>query len=207
MPAEVCLQGGAEFQPGCESMDTAMLARPGLTPRRVVVAPFAGRPGRERQIAARNAERWYRSLGARDVVAVLDDTQPFADALTEEDLLVLPGGSPARLLEALTPHADGLRAALARGTAISGASAGAMVLCRWTVLPAVPPRVVPALAMVAVDLVLPHYRGRSGWLRAARTVLPADAVVVGLPERSGIVVRPDGSRHQVGLNLATLLTA
>jgi hypothetical protein len=37
-------------------------------------------------------------------------------------------------------------------------------------------------------------------------VLPADAVVFGLPERSGIVVRPDGSRHQVGLDPAALLT-
>jgi hypothetical protein len=206
MTSAICLQGGAEFQSGCEQMDAAMLATAWFASPdgaagspRVVIAPFAGRPGREREVAGRNAERWYRALGADDVTVVVDEGDPFAEALTGADLLVLPGGSPARLLDALLPHADRLRAAGDGSTAISGASAGAMVLCRWTVLPEGRTRIVPGLGIAGIDLVLPHYRGSTGWLDGARRVLPDAAVVLGLPERSGVILRPDGTRLPVGV--------
>ncbi len=196
----MCLQGGAEFGPGCEPMDAAMLqpAGGGGGPRRVLVAPFAGRPGRERQLAGANARRWYRGLGATEVDLVLDE-DGFAQALDRAELLVLPGGSPSRLLEALAPQAEAIQAANVRGTAVSGASAGAMVLCRWTVLPDAGLRVAPGLGLVPVDLVLVHYRGSRAWLDAAAASLPADALVLGLPERSGAVVGPDGSWHGTGV--------
>lgn len=199
---DVCLQGGAELQPGCEDMDRTMLLRPDGGPRRVLVAPFAGRPGREQDTAARNARRWYGGLGAARVdVATEDD---LAGGLADGGLLVLPGGSPARLLDALAPHRDALERAVASGLAVSGASAGAMVLCRWTVLPDrmnEPGRAVAAgLGLVLVDLVLPHYRGGSEWLDSARERLPATPDVLGLPERSGVVVRADGGRDQVGVS-------
>jgi cyanophycinase-like exopeptidase len=168
MGAPICLQGGAEFQPGCESMDAAMLAGSGSTagsrPVRVLIAPFAGRPGRERSVAADNATRWYRSLGAEQISTAPDQDDTFAESLRGADLLVLPGGSPSRLVEALAPHRDALRAANEFGLAISGASAGAMVLCRWTVLPGAELRTVPGLGLVGVDLVLPHFRGGTDWL-------------------------------------------
>ena len=205
MTGVVCLQGGAEFQPGCESMDTAMLLGPDGAARRVLVAPFAGRPGREQQIAAGNARRWYLSLGAQDVAVALEESDAFSEALVDAELLVLPGGSPARLLGALTPQVDLLRSASARGMAISGASAGAMVLCRWTVIPGAAQRVAAGLGVVPVDLVVPHYRGWGGWLEAALPVLPPDPLVLGLPERSGVVVRPDGSWDPVGVDLVTAL--
>ena len=205
MTGLVCLQGGAEFGPGCESMDTAMLLGPDGDARRVLVAPFAGRPGREREVAAGNARRWYLGLGAQDVAVALEESGAFAEALVNAELLVLPGGSPARLLEALTPHVELLRSASARGMAISGSSAGAMVLCRWTVIPGAVQRVAAALGLVPVDLVVPHYRGWGGWLDAALPVLPPDPVVLGLPERSGVVVRPDGSWVPVGVDLVTAL--
>jgi putative intracellular protease/amidase len=191
MSGLLCLQGGAELQPGCEEMDAALLAAaPGPV---VVVAPYAAAPGREREIAAANASRWYEGLGARDVQLAMDEESD-ADLLATADLLVLPGGSPARLLDALVPYEDLLRDLLARGSAISGASAGAMVLCRWTVLPAGRPRVVPALGLAPVDLVLPHYRGSTSWLAAARGVLSARARVLGLPERSGVLLQDDAER-------------
>lgn len=200
MCGDVCLQGGAEFAPGCEAMDATMLARPDGAPRRVVIAPFAGRPGREQAMASANARRWYLGLGAGQVRTATPEPGDLADALADAELLVIPGGSPSRLLEALAPHADLLRAANAAGLAISGASAGAMVLCRWTVLPEGGSRVVPALGLVDVDLVVPHYRpGSRGWLDAARAVLPADPVVLGLPERSGVVLR-DGTRRPLGVD-------
>ena len=214
----VCLQGGAEFRPGCEKLDAEMLAAapvpPGATSPRVVIVPFASTPGPDRQAAGRNAVTWYRELGAKDLM-VLDDEQPgefqagdpnplqaLAAAISRADLLVLPGGSPARLLSALRPHRDLLAALLARGTAISGASAGAMVLCRWTVLPEHGWRVEPALGLVDVDLVVPHYSADHpvphSWLTAARGALPAGSVALGLPERSGVILDETGARRSVG---------
>ena len=227
MRARVCLQGGAEFSPGCEGMDAAMLsADPAATDddsdndggarvRRVLVLPFAARPGRERDLAAGNARRWYSLLGAREVDAVLHEGDDVATALNEAcrsaTLVVLPGGSPQRLLEALAPHADLLRSAPEVGAAVSGASAGAMVLCRWSVLPGPRTRVVPALGVVEVDLVLPHYRaaqgGGKGWFRSARDVLPPNAVVLGLPERSAAILTPDGQWEPAGVERFSQLTA
>jgi cyanophycinase-like exopeptidase len=209
MKAEICLQGGAEFRPGCEPMDAALLRLPDGAPRRVLVLPFAGRPGRERELAGANAERWYRALGATQVQVVLredDDVRGALAGLAGTGLVVLPGGSPAQLLESLQPFAGELRDAVERGTAISGASAGAMVLCAWTVLPGGTPHVVPALGVVPVDLVLPHFSGNASWLGPARKVLLEAAVVLGIPERSGALVATDGSLHAVGLEGFTRLT-
>ena len=229
--ADVCLQGGAELRPGCEAMDAAMLWAhgPGLgqegLARRVLVAPFAGRPGRERQVAGENARAWYERFGARRVEVALDEGEAFGTALAGlrgpaaagaagpdgGDLLVLPGGSPSRLLAALAPHRDALDAALDRGAAVSGASAGAMVLCRWTVLPEGGRfQVVPGLGLVPVDLVLVHFSGGIDWLDAARRalgpdLLGPDAVVLGLPEKSGAVVAPDGSLTAAGVAELTRL--
>lgn len=206
MHGVVCLQGGAEFRPGCEPMDSAILHRADGAARRVLVAPFAGARGREREGAAENARRWYLALGARDVVVALDEADAFVDALADAELLVLPGGSPSRLLDSLGPHEHLLRSRLEQGMAISGASAGAMVLCRWTVLPGAAVTVAPALGLVPVDLALPHYRGAGDWLEAARPTLPADPVVVGLPERSGVVIGSDGEWEAVGVAAFTVLT-
>lgn len=202
MRGPVCLQGGAEFSPGCEAMDETMLAADDGSPRSVRVLPFAAAAGREREVAAGNARRWYTALGARDVTAVTDE-DGVAEALSgapETTLVVLPGGSPHRLLQALAPHAERLAAALRSGVSVSGASAGAMVLCRWTVLPGGGSlRVVPALGVVDVDLVLPHFvSGRTAWLDAAGDTLPPDRVVLGLPERSGVILAPGGVFEPAG---------
>ena len=75
-----------------------------------------------------------------------------------------------------------------------------MVLCRWTLLPEGTADVVPALGLVDVDLVVPHHRpGATSWLDRARPLLPADPVVLGLPERSGVVLRGDGTRVAAGV--------
>ncbi len=198
----ICLQGGAELQPGCEEMDTAVLAAAGPGPVRI--AAFAGRPGRERQVAGQNALRWYRALGAGDV-AVVEAEEDLPAALDGAALLVLPGGSPARLLGALRPHREHLVSALEAGLAISGASAGAMVLCRWTVLPEGHRRTEAALGLADVDLVLPHYSGSGAWLKGAADVLPDGARVLGLPERSGLLLTAAGEQ-MLGVSPVSELT-
>ncbi len=185
-------------------MDVALLHRADGVVRRVLVAPFAGRPGREREIAAKNARRWYLELGAGEVNVALQESE-VVDALSDAELLVLPGGSPARLLDGLAPHEAVLRSYLEQGKAISGASAGAMVLCRWTVLPGPTARVEPALGLVPIDLVIPHYRGANEWLQVARPLLPHDPVILGLPERSGVLVSSHSGWEPAGMTAIAVL--
>lgn len=190
----VCLQGGGEFSPRCRAMDEQVLAAAGGGP--VVVTALAGASGREYDTATRHGVEHYRSLGA-DVVAapdVRERPQEALDALRRtvrpDGLLVLPGGSPTRLLRALseTPVGAVVREVLDAGGAVSGSSAGAMVLGGWTVLPENGVRAAPALAVVPEVAVLPHWTG-SGREQWRRVLDGRGLMLLGVPEESGLLVR------------------
>jgi cyanophycinase-like exopeptidase len=193
----VCLQGGGEFSVACRGMDADLLHRAG---GRVVITALAGQPGRDYDTATANGVRHFRALGAGDVVGAPDarhDPVAAAEAIRGARLLVLPGGSPSRLLAALrvTPVGSLVAALLADDGVVMGASAGAMVLCPWTVLPDKRSggglAVEPGLGLVADLLVVPHWSGgssRGDWLRAIDAVAPADTCVLGIPEASGVLV-------------------
>lgn len=203
MSGLVCLQGGAEFGAGCRRLDEQVLAlvAPAGGRARVVITALAGAPGREAVTAEQHGVAHYRALGA-DAVAAPDARHAPDDALDvlgDADLVVLPGGSPTRLLEALrtTPVGDWLIRSVAAGTAVSGASAGAMVLCGWTVLPDAPagPAVVRGLGVVDGVVVVPHWSGGPGrpeWLRVIAATVPAGTEVLGLPECSGVLLSQGG---------------
>jgi cyanophycinase len=180
----------------------------------VVVTALAGAVGREYRTANDNGVRHFRALGAADVVAAPDAREDRAgalEALRRARLLVLPGGSPSRLLHALrdTGVDQVVTQLLADGGVVSGSSAGAMVLCGWTVLPDRPgPAVERGLGAVPDVLVLPHWSGdgRPDWLRAVDAAVPADVEVLGIPEQSGVLV--DGSSFSaVGAAATSLLRA
>lgn len=195
----VCLQGGREFSAACREMDEQVLA---LVDGPVVVTALAGAPGREYETANDNGVEHYRSLGAEVVGApdVREDPEAALEVLRTARLLVLPGGSPGRLLTVLQDTAVGalITELLAAGGAVSGASAGAMVLCAWTVLPERGPEVAPGLGAVDGLLVLPHYRGdRPEWQRVIDAGVPREVEVLGLPEESGVLVQ-DGQVTAVG---------
>jgi cyanophycinase-like exopeptidase len=164
---------------------------------RVAVTALAGAPGREATTAEQHGLVHYRALGA-DAVAAPDarhDPNGAIEVLAGADLVVLPGGSPTRLLQALrsTPVGEWLVGAVAQGTALSGASAGAMVLCGWTVLPDAGdgPTVVRGLGVVDGVVVVPHWSsaaGRPDWLRVLAATVPAGTEVLGLPEASGVLL-------------------
>lgn len=189
----VCLQGGAEFGPDCQKMDAGLLRRAGGP---VVVTALAGAVGCEYRSANDNGVRHFRALGASDVVAAPDareDREAALAVLRRARLLVLPGGSPSRLLAALrSTGVDRVVAdLLAAGGVVSGSSAGAMVLCGWTVLPDHPgPAVQRGLGVVPDVLVLPHWSGdaRADWLRAVEAAVPPEVEVLGIPEQSGVLV-------------------
>lgn len=181
-------------------MDADLLERAGGRSARVVVTALAGTPGRDYATATGNGVSHFRAVGGTDVVGapdVREDRAGALEAIAAAELLVLPGGSPSRLLTALrtTPVGELVGDVLARGGVVMGASAGAMVLCPWTVLP---DRSGPhgfaieqGLAAVADLSVVPHWSGgssRGDWLRALATTT---TVVLGLPEESGVLVEGD----------------
>lgn len=191
MNGTVCLQGGGEFSAACRAMDADLLVRAG---GRVVVTALAGVPGRDYETATANGVRHFIELGARDVVGAADvreSPERALEALRTARLLVLPGGSPARLLDALqTSGVDQLIAELsADGALVMGASAGAMVLCGWLVLPDRGMRVVRGLGLVSDVVVVPHWSGeRADWLAALEAAIPPQVTVLGVPEESGVLV-------------------
>lgn len=203
----VCLQGGAEFGPDCREMDAELVRR---ADGPVVVTALAGAVGREHATAGANGVRHFRALGA-DVVAAPDareDPAAALEVLRRARLLVLPGGSPSRLLEALrsTGVDQVVTDLLAAGGVVSGSSAGAMVLCGWTVLPDRPgPAVERGLGVVPDVLVLPHWSGdgRADWRRAVEAAVPPEVEVLGIPEQSGVLV--DGSSFTAVGTAATSL--
>ena len=193
----VVLQGGNEFGADCRTMDRALLER---VDGRVVVSALAGEQGGDYATASARGVAHFRALGAQDVVAAPDVRERPGDALDvlrTAGLVVLPGGSPSRLLTALrsTPVGDLLRELLDRGASLMGASAGAMVLGSWTVLPdrrgPSGPQVVEGLGLVPGVLVVPHWSGgssRPDWIRAIEAAVPAEVEVLGIPEESGVEV-------------------
>src|SRR5512135_1135300 len=144
-------------------MDADLVRRAGGGP--VVVTALAGSIGADYRTATANGVRHFAALGAHPVIAAPDartDPDGARSAVERARLLVLPGGSPARLAAALraTPVGGLVTALLAGGALVMGASAGAMLLCAWTVLPDQPdpagPGVDRGLGAVANALVLPH---------------------------------------------------
>lgn len=207
VPGAICLQGGGEFAPDCREMDAAALERAGGG--RVVVTALAGAPGRETATADANGVAYFRSLGA-DAAAAPDarvDEAAAIEAVDSAALLFLPGGSPARLLAAVSTA--GLRAALLRllerDGVLVGASAGAMVLAGVTLLPerGGPPATAAGLGLVPGTVVLPHYRGDDRWWRA---VPDHDRLIgLGLPECTGVMVDA-GAWSPVGAGRPVLIT-
>jgi cyanophycinase-like exopeptidase len=178
-------------------MDADLLRR---AAGRVVVTALAGAPGSDYATATANGVRHFRALGAGEVVGAPDARDDAAAALAvvaTARLLVLPGGSPLRLLEALTGSGMDvvLRALLADGALVMGASAGAMVLCPWTALPdkrtAGGLAVEPGLGCTPEVVVVPHWSGgssRGDWLRAIEAAVPPSTSVLGIPEESGVLI-------------------
>lgn len=193
MAGTICLQGGREFGSSCRDLDLEVLRRTPLGP--IVVLAGAARPGRDFATAGRNAARYYGNLGGDPAVPAPDpreDLEGCLEAIAQATLVVLPGGSPSELLRVLTTVGDGRVGALLRerhaaGATISGASAGAMVLCARTWLADTDRTITDGLGLVP-GLALPHHeQGRED-----RAGSPPHLPLWGLPECGGVLVDDDG---------------
>lgn len=192
MSGLICLQGGAEFGASCIDMDLEVLAR--SPAGAVVVIAGAASLGREHSVATRNATRHYSRLTGREVVGAPDPRRDLGgamSALEEAGLVVLPGGSPRRLLDVLELGiGQKLRELHDAGCALSGASAGAMVLCSHTMVPG--EGMTRGLGLVD-GIAIPHFDGTNWW----DLDLPGEVVRWGLPECGGIIVT-DESIEPIG---------
>lgn len=203
----VCLQGGAEMQRPCTEMDRHLLT---LAPSGVVVVvPLAGATGEEYEQAGRRGVTHFSALGA-DVLVAPDarvDEDGAGRAIERAGVVMLPGGSPARLRAALvgTLTGEAVRNAHRRGAVVVGASAGAMVLCARMLLPERGLTVADGLGLVPDLLVLPHYDPtRESWRVAGLRAAGSDVSVLGLPECSGVVV-DGGDLYAVGVAASVLV--
>lgn len=172
-------------------MDAAVLAG---SNGRVVVLAGAARIGSDYAGASQRTVAHYRGLGA-EVTVVPDPREDTSTALAampdEIGLIVMPGGSPGGLLDVLTTidgGSIGRRVAelWQSGAAISGASAGAMVMCTRTVRPDRDGGIAAGLGFVD-GIAVPHWTPGS----ERRWSLP-DGLVWGLPECGGVII--DGDR-------------
>jgi peptidase E len=168
--------------------------------RSVAVLAGAARVGSDYAGASMRARRYYEALeveativpdpreGVDTAVGALDDGV---------DLIVLPGGSPSSLLDVVSgPVRSRLLELHAAGTAISGASAGAMVLCSRM---ARPDRgdVVDGIGLVD-GLALPHWS-----ITADPRWSEPDVTLWGLPECGGVIIE-HGAVRAVGAGAASV---
>ena len=187
-PAGVlCLQGGRELTAPCEEMDRSVLER---SDGSVVVMAGAARPGSDYAGASTRTVAHYRTLGATVTVVPdpRDDVSQALDELNDDvGLIIMPGGSPAGLLDVLTVVDGGsigrrLVDLWHTGSAISGASAGAMVMCARTATPDGPSSDAIGLGVVA-GMAIPHWSPGS----ERRWAISASPLW-GLPECGGVIV-------------------
>jgi peptidase E len=164
------LHGGHEFHAQSAEFDRMFVDK--INGRRVGIFPGASECERDRIATLAFARQYFLS----NYGVQLSEVHP--SDLSSVDALILPGGSPVKLLAEIQPHKNQVQALLKRGV-IYGASAGAMVLGRgfhyashWH----------PALALADFE-VLVHFTG---------TTLPVDRPrVFGLPESGGVVIGAD----------------
>jgi cyanophycinase len=208
-PGIVCLQGGNELTPACRPMDEQLLAFAPDGP--VVVVPLASEPGSDYHRTGVHATAYFESLGAAVVVApdARKDAAAAADAVGGAGLVVMTGGSPRRLRDALVDSGlgDVIRSRHDAGIPVMGSSAGAMVACVTTLLPQWRgnPNAGPGLGLVDGYVVVPHFDGkRSGWVAAGLRAAPR---VLGIPECSGVVVTSQGELTGVGVAATTVIDA
>lgn len=175
-------------------MDTMVLNR--IKGGLVAVLAGAARVGDDYDGASNRARAHYERLGA-DVIVVPDPrvNRAAAIAVLSDDvaLIVLPGGSPRSLRDVLADEFETrLVEMFARGTAISGASAGAMVSCERMVDPS-NGRVEDGLSL-APGLALPHWLPDDdhGW------VVPDHLDLWGLPECGGVLIQQSVEPLAVG---------
>lgn len=194
MAGLLLLNGGDEFRPGNEPQDRALIeaARSGDA---FVIATAARRQRPE--LAVATARGWFGGLGleVRELpVYTRTDagSAELAGRARAAGMLYLTGGDPGLLAQTLRGSRvwDAIVEAWRGGAALAGSSAGAMALCRWTLVMARWPRhgerrAAEALGLVPDMAVLPHYATMGS--RWSVEQPPEGLTLLGIDERTAAV--------------------
>lgn len=213
MSGPLALVGGAEFQPGNEEQDRVLARAANGRAAYVVCAAIRTRP----EQAVSTARRWFATVDV-DMTELRVRTRTDAsaeasvDAARDAGLVYLAGGDPGRTVQLLagTPVWDAIAAAWRGGAALAGSSAGAMALCRWTLVRHHWPqhdtrRPIDALGVVRDSALLPHFDTfGQRWIPSAQQALGAEVTLVGVDERSA-ALWVDGSWTATGPGSVTII--
>src|SRR5512138_220439 len=87
------LEGGAEFGGDMRELDLKAIELAGGWDAPIRIIPTAAAPDRNHQRAGNNGIRWFRSLGAKDVISV-----PLIDKISANDESIAKSLRDARLI-------------------------------------------------------------------------------------------------------------
>jgi len=192
----IALVGGDEFKPGNEEQDR-MLAAAATRGPAYVVPTAAARQGPGEAVA--HATSWFAKLGlSLEVLPVLKradaNSKELASIARGGGLFYLVGGDPGLVAQVLSGSRvwTAMFEAWLGGAALAGSSAGAMALCRHTLIRATWPnrfnrRPADALGLVPDTAVMPHFDTFGHrWIESARRELP-DVTLLGIDERTAAI--------------------
>ena len=199
MHGPLALVGGDELRPGNEPIDRDLVAaaRAHGGPA-FVVATAAARHRPE--LAVRNAVRWFDRLGLAieelPVYAAEDArSASLAERASSGSCFYVVGGDPDVVLDVLRGSAvwDAIVGAWRGGAALAGSSAGAMAMASHVLLPGDRGRAaVAGLGLVPGVAVIPHHDTfGAGWERNGIAGLPDDVALLGIGERTAVVLAED----------------
>jgi cyanophycinase len=188
------LEGGAEFGGHMAEPDRRAIELAGGLDAAICIIPTAAAPDSNHQRAGRDGQRWFQSLGARNVSVI-----PLIDRTSAEDPSVIATLRDAQLIYLLGGFTDYLGRTLREspawnaaleayqsGAVIAGSSAGAMVLCEYYYQPRAG-QTQPGLGLVPNACVLPHHDTFGhDWAPRLIDLLP-DATLIGIDERTGMI--------------------
>ena len=188
------LEGGAEFGGKMREPDLKAIELAGGWDVPIRIIPTAAAPDQNDQRAGNNGIRWFRSLGARDVISIpLVDRESandegIAESFRDAKLIYMLGGFTHYLGQTL----KGSRAwqavleAYRQGAVLAGSSAGAMVMCERYYDPG-QGQIHEGLDLVHNSLVLPHHDtfGKN-WAPRLTSLIP-EVTLIGIDEQTGII--------------------
>jgi cyanophycinase len=163
------------------------------------------------------ARSWFRTLGI-DIEELRVRTRTDAnkkDVAAQAlgaGLIYIAGGNPGYLLEVLRESRvwAAIRDAWRNGTSLAGSSAGAMALCRWSLVRAAWPgrtkrRSTDALGLVPGCAFLPHFDTfGERWIPSAHESLGPGTLLLGVDERTAALWE-DGQWWALGSGAVTLV--
>lgn len=187
------LEGGAEFGGGMRDPDLKAIQLAGGFEAPIRIIPTAAAPDNNHQRAGSNGIRWFRSLGAKDVLSlpivdkVSASNKDLAKSLREAKLIYMLGGFTGYLGETLKGSVawNAVLEAYRAGAVVAGSSAGAMVMCEFYYDQS-QGQVIDGLNLVKNSIVMPHHNtfGKS-W--ASRLLEISQVTLIGIDEQTGMI--------------------